>query len=352
MDIAEDILPIYEVFVDGSNIPPETHLDIYGIEVDQDIETVGMFSLLMNAGELDVDSYKWIDSELFRPGSEVKIRMGYSGSLETMIVGEITSLAPEYPEPGAIAFKIQGYDKLYRLGCGRKTRSFRNMKDSEIAVQIAQDWKLTPEVDATDITHEYVLQDNKTDREFLSRRARRIRYEISSENKSLYFQKPKEDKKNTITLTYGDNLIDFYPRLSTIRQTGKVVVRGWSPQEKKEILGEAGIGDETSKMGGKETGGESAGRIAPKAEWFLCEEALATKEDAEGIARAKFNEMALEFITGEGSCIGNPKLKAGEVVELKRLGNRFSGLYYMVSCKHIVGENGYTTYFKVKRSAV
>ena len=125
---AETIIPDYEVLVDGSRIPPETHVEIYGIEVEQDIETVGMFSLFMNAGEFEMEKYRWIDSDIFRPGSEVKIRMGYAGVLETMIVGEITSLSPDYPENGAVIFKIQGYDRLYRLGFGRKTCSFRNIK--------------------------------------------------------------------------------------------------------------------------------------------------------------------------------------------------------------------------------
>lgn len=349
----ESILPVFEVHVNGSKLPPEAHVDILSIEVDQDIDTVDMFSLVMSPGEYEMEkTYKWIDSDLFTIGTEVKINAGYEISLEAIFVGEITSLSPDYSDSGAITLAVEGFDRLYRLGYGRKIRSFRNMKDSDIVTQVARDWKLTPEVDATDITHEYVLQNNKTDREFLIERAQLNRYEVHVENKTLYFRKPKEADSKTITLTYGEDLIDFFPRLSSIRQSSKVVVKGWSPKDKKEVTGEAGAGDETTKMGGEETGGSIAKSIAGETIWSICRENVTTKEEAEQIALSRFNEMALELITGEGSCIGNSSIKAGTVIELKGLGERFSGLYYIVSCKHTITEKGYTIYFNVKRSAV
>ena len=244
----ESLLPDFEVYVDGNKIPPDAQVVLYSTEVDQDIETIGMFSLLMHSGELEMEKYKWIDSDIFRLGSEVKIRIGYGSSVETLLVGEITSFSPDYPDNGAVIFRVQGYDRLHRLGFGRKTRSFRNMKDSDIASQIAQDWKLTPQVDTTDVTHEYILQNNQTDLEFLIDRARPIRYEVRVENKNLYFQKPQEGKGKIVTLTYGETLIDFFPRLTTIHHTSNVTVKGWSPKEKKKLAGEAGIGDEITKM--------------------------------------------------------------------------------------------------------
>jgi len=45
--------------------------------------------------------------------------------------------------------------------------------------------------------------------------------------------------------------------------------------------------------------------------------------------RAIYNSRALEFVTGSGSSIGLPDLRAGRVIELQGLGLRFSGLYYI-----------------------
>ena len=40
-----------------------------------------------------------------------------------------------------------------------------------------------------------------------------------------------------------------------------------------------------------------------------------------------------------------------KLVELKGLGDRFSGMYYVASCVHSLGPGGYYTFFNVRRSA-
>ena len=347
----ETLISDFEIFSSGSKIPPEMHVVVAGVEVNLDVETMGMFSLLLHASERDQNRYVVIDSDQFKPGNEIKIKMGYGSTLETLIVGEITALSPEFAGTGAM-FRVSGYDRLYRLGFGRKIRSFRNMKDSDIAAQIAQDWRLTPQVDATDTTHEYVLQNNQTDREFLAERARRLRYEIRVEDRSLFFQKAKEDGSAVATLTYGETLVDFFPRLTTVNQTSKVEVRGWSVKDKEAVSGEAGTSDTISTMAGQKTGGKISEEIAGQSTCILSGENASTKDEAESMACAALNRAVMEFITGEGRCIGNPDIKAGSVVELKGLGERFSGLYYVVSCNHSIGLRGYYTSFTARRSAV
>jgi phage protein D len=347
------ILPDFEVAVDGAKIPPEAHVVVQDVEVEQDVESIGMFSLLLGAGELENDRYQWIDGDLFRPGSEIRIGIGYGPSLQNLMVGEITGIAPEFPDSGMPLLRVRGYERLYRLGFGRKTRSFRNMKDSDIAAQIAQEWTLTPQTDDSGATHEYVLQRNQTDREFLIDRARLNRYEVSMEDKTLYFRKANEGAGKTVTLTYPVELMDFYPCLSTLQQVSKVQVRGWSAKDKKEITGEAGGGDETSTMGGTETAAKTVKQVAgSEVTRSLCGAAVMSASDAEALANARFNQSAMDYITGEGTSIGNPDIKAGTVIELKNLGARFSGLYYVASCAHRIGALGYTTAFRVRRSAL
>ncbi|HVO84765.1 MAG TPA: contractile injection system protein, VgrG/Pvc8 family [Syntrophobacteria bacterium] len=347
----ETLIADYEIASAGSRIPPEAQALVAGVEVDLDVENAGMFSLLLHAGEREQARYAWIDGDLFKPGTEIKIKIGYGSTLMTMIAGEITALTPEYPDNGAVVLRVRGYDRLYRLGFGRKTYAFRNMKDSDIASQIAQDWSLTPTVDPTDTTHDYVLQCNQTDREFLAERAGRLRYELRVEDRTLYFQKPKEDAAAVTTLTYGETLVDFFPALSTVRQTSKAAVQGWSVKDKKAVAGTAASGDVISTMGGSEVGPKAAERIAGDRVRTLAGENVAAQGEAEALAKAALNRAATEYITGEGSSVGNPDIKAGTVLDLQGLGQRFSGRYYVTACRHTLGGRGYHTHFTVRRSA-
>ena len=88
-------------------------------------------------------------------------------------------------------------------------------------------------------------------------KARRLRYELRVEDRSFFFQKSKEDGSAVATLTYGETLVDFFPRLSTVNQTSKVEVRGWSVKDKEAVSGEAGTTDTISTMAGQKTGGKA-----------------------------------------------------------------------------------------------
>jgi phage protein D len=268
-----------------------------------------------------------------------------------MIVGEVTSLEPEFPEGEARAMKVHGYDLLHRFRRGRKTRSFVKMKDSDIASQIARELNLRTQVDDTQVTHEYVLQNNQTDIDFLLERARRIRYEVVIEDKTLRFRKAANDKGQVVSLEYGFTLRSFYPRLSTMQQVSEVVVQGWDPKTKKAIAGRARQGDELSKMNGSKLGFAISEQAFFKSETVIVDKPIYSEGEALQIAKGKFNDMTVAFITGEGLATGNTDIQAGQVIELKKLGKRFSGLYYVTSATHMVDQTGYTTKFTVQRNA-
>ena len=40
------------------------------------------------------------------------------------------------------------------------------------------------------------------------------------------------------------------------------------------------------------------------------------------------------YVEGYGTCIGDPELRAGTLVEIEGLGKRFSGSYYVTSTEH------------------
>ena len=152
---------------------------------------------------------------------------------------------------------MRGYDRSHRLHKGRKTRTFLQQKDSEIAEQIAGEVGLTGEVVDSKVTHDYVLQANQSDMDFLQERARRLQYEVVVEDKTLHFRPVGNAESELLTITLDDDLLEFSPRLSAMRQVSEVAVRGWDPKEKKEIVGQAKIGDEVSTMGGNTSGGSA-----------------------------------------------------------------------------------------------
>lgn len=343
--------PGFKVLVEGSELPTEAALDVIAVEVSDYVEGASMFMLTLNIRDSESQELKWIDEDLLSEGAEVEVKLGYVDSLQTMIVGEVTSLEPEFNEGEALTMKIHGYDLLHRFRRGRKTRSFTNMKDSDIASQIASELNLRAQVEDTQVVHNYILQHNQTDIDFLLERARRIRYEVVVQDKTLHFRKTANNKGKVVTIEYGFTLRAFYPRLSTMQQVSEVIVQGWNPKTKKAIVGRARQGDEVSKMSGTKLGIAISEQAFFQTQTFIVDTPVYSEGEALQIARGKFNDMTVEFIIGEGLATGNMDIRAGEVIELTKLGQRFSGLYYVTSSTHTVDQTDYTTKFTVERNA-
>jgi phage protein D len=211
---------------------------------------------------------------------------------------------------------------------------------------------LTPAAEETGTQHPYVLQYNATDMAFLVERARRIHFEVLVEAKKLVFRPAAAARPEPTTLTWGRNLRSFNPTMNTLRQVSEVTVRSYDPRTKKEIKGRAGAGDEDTAMGGRQTGPQATERAFNRRnEEIRVVSPMATQEEADQLARAIYNDRALEFVTGNGSSIGLPTLRAGRFVTLDGLG-RFSGPYYVARASHSINASGYLTTFSVKRNSI
>ena len=348
----ERLAPEYRVRINGANLPPQAAADVVAVTVCQDVSAPSMFELRMINRDMNKLKFTWSDDPLFAEGGEVEILMGYAGKLASVMVGEITGLEPEFHAGEVPMLTVRGHDRRHRLLRGRKTRSFTQVKDSDIAVQVAQEAGLSSEAEDTQVTLEYVLQHNQTDWEFLEGRARRLGFEVLVEGKTLKFRPHKNDGSEVLTLTRDADLIEFQPRLSTIGLVGEVVVQGWSPKDKEAITGKASAGDEGTVMGGSKGGPKAADGAFDAAVGTVVDRPVFSQAEADQIARGRLREMALAYVTGEGVAIGRTDLKAGTVIKIEGFGKRFSGLYYLASTRHTYSPaRGYRTELGVRRNA-
>lgn len=328
---------------------------VLSVKVLQDLEAPAMFELKLNSWDTLNSEITWLDSTTLEIGNTVEVELGYrnnkSGTdiVKKLISGEITGLQPEFSEESNPIAIARGYDLLHRLVRGRKTRSFTNMKDSSIASQIAREQGLGARVENSNVQLDYVLQANQTDLEFLLKRGRLIGYELFVEGKDLYFQPPHNNETEVLTLNWGQGIIELYFNLSTMSQVDTIEVYSWNPQQKKTLIGKANRAD---NMQGSTSGSDKTKQAFGQATYSIVKEPVYTQEEADKVAKGQFNDMALDYITGEGTCVGHPELRAGKTIEIKGVGKRFSGLYYVTSATHLYSDDGgYRTEISVRRNA-
>lgn len=341
-------VPDFMVKVDGNALEGELAWQIRGVTVEDHVEFPSMFTVELVGLDTRGADAPWLDDyELFAFGAGVEIALGYMGRLQSLIEGEITALEPEFSE-GLPSMAVRGYDRRHRLQRGRKVRTFVKMKDGDIAAKIAKEAGLSADVATSDVTHEYVVQANQTDLEFLQERARRINYEVGIDGTKLRFRPVANLTSPTMSLAAG--LSEFRARLTVASQVTEAIVRGWDAKEKKEIVAVARTTSVTP-MAGRKSGAALAQDAFGAAQELILTSPVMSRPEADLLAQARMNALGLTLIQGEGVCPGDPQLRAGRVIDIQGIGKRFSGPYYVVSASHRYGSTGYSTYFTVWRNA-
>lgn len=207
---------------------------------------------------------------------------------------------------------------------------------------------MTAEVTTTRPVHAYVLQDNRTDWEFLQDRAQRNGLELQVQGKKLVMKAPPSIEAEGVDLTYGDNLLSFRAQLTASEQVKEVEVRGWDPLKKEEIVGTAKRGEVTTEVEERSSGGDTAKKsFNDSAKVVIAREHIVNLTQATALAQAALNELEQAFITAEGEAIGDPRLRLGSELKIQNAGQRFSGSYFVTAVTHSYGQDGYRNHFSI-----
>jgi phage protein D/phage baseplate assembly protein gpV len=330
--------------VDGNDVQHQIMSRVFNLTVDQHSHLPNMFTIHLYDPGLEL-----LDSGPFDLTREVEISSETPDGEEVVLIkGEITALEPNF-EDGMIAeLLVRGYDKSHRLFRETKRAAYLNKKDSDLASEIAQAGGLQAEIETTNTVYSHIYQHNQSDLVFLTQRAWRIGFECFVDEGKLYFRKPPTGGSG-VTLTWGDDLICFHPRMTLAEQVDEVVVKGWDVERKAAIVGRAEQGSlypqvEESRNGADWAHTFGAGKLV------IVDQPVVSQAEADTLAAARLDEISGAFIEAEGVAWRRPDVKAGRMVTLEALGDRFSGTYLVTNAIHVYNNEGLKTTFKVRGS--
>ncbi len=317
-------------------------------------------------GHFPQASLRWLEDETLQPGSRVEIEMGYAdaddGGRDAAILGEITRSEANFPDSGGVEITVSGHSLFHRLHKKTRTQKFINMNYKQIVAAIAKDHGLSTDVTIDTVSFDYVQQgessSGESDADFLSRLAEEYGCEVFVTQKQLLFRPIGNDRSPVTKLHWGRDLVSFKPTINVNGLRTRVAVRG-QPTDNggdpaDEIEFTATKPPTKAHEMGKELGTEYLKRMleGEDADDQVESFEVRSREEAEKIAKLRFNRNALEFLTGQVTSVGDIRIRGGEVVELDGLGRLFNGKYYVTRATHRIDSSGYQTRFEVKRSGL
>lgn len=356
-------VPYFQVKLRGRPLGQDVVRDILQVSYKDSITEIDSFEISINNWDADQRSFKFSDDDLFNPGKELELWMGYYGRdrLRKMTTGEITSLRPSFPASGGSTLVISGLSLLHRLRKKQESFTYENLTDSQIASKIATRLNMNlhaPNERGDEEKYEYLFQDNQYDIIFLMERARRVGYDLFIEEEeatgakskgTLFFGPSVDVKRVSYRLTYGRSLIEFQPDLTTANQVGKVTVRGWNAKKKTKIEKTVTREALATKGVGKDSDQDAIEASFADREEIITDRPVRTEKEAQTLAKETLERIAKDMIKGTGSTVGLPDLRAGSVLIIDGLGERFSGRYFVTGTTHTIGDGGYTTQFECRR---
>jgi len=340
--------PNVDVFLDGEEVPDH---DFISYVVERDINQPDMASVVLS-NQNDIYTPK------AKIGAKLEIKVGTAS--KSIYVGEILGVEPRYTGGETTKILIRSINKMHRLMRKRKSLTFTDKNDQQILDQVVKDAGLTLEwKHDKNITYKHVYQHNLNGLEFVRMRAARMGCHVWCVDSKIMVKEPDLSNQSGVKLSVdkGGNLRSFTPRMNSAAVLNKVTVKGWNPEKKELITGEATV---TSSPLGSETAVSACSQIGGNEESFTVDHPIWSKEEADALAKARLRDLNLQFITGEAECAGNADLDLGQTVEItanaRESNDNFNGKYYIMGLTHRHTlpkgkDGGFVTVIKLARDA-
>ena len=306
---------------------------------------------------------------LFDVDNTLTVAMGYGpGALDPMFEGEITGVQASFPSGGVPGMTIVAHDYLHRLTVGTHARGFGPLPDALIARILSIENHLLPLIDpAVDVAStalavvNYIFsrsgrkQKAQSDFELLQELSAAYDADFWVEGDVLFVSRffPREYSAR-LTLRWGESLMDFSPSVNTVGQVAAAAMKFTLRELKVSFLvtvswdfdrEAAGI---TVEPGEAVAGAKARGKPA----YTIVDQPIASPGDIATSALTIYHELRKRLnnrLTASGTCIGDPRIRAGAVVRFDGLGPDFSGDYRITSATHTIDSGGYRTAFKARK---
>jgi uncharacterized protein involved in type VI secretion and phage assembly len=342
---SKDHVPLFKILINGQELDPVAMDNVHEIKITNWLRLPDVCALQVGYhAKLDGSPpFQPLDESEFAIGAELEVKLGSMGESTTtsMFLGEIVTVEPDF-HAGGVAMVVRAYDKTHHLMRGRKQRAFQDQTTSDIVGKICREQGISCHAESSGEPHKYLLQHNETDFDFILRMGRRAGFEFTVDAGKAKFGKPTRDAEK-VDLNYPDDLRAFRPRITAVQQVEKVNVRGFNSANKQSVLQTASSPEQLTEAGITRSTIKSK---FPGAVLEIAGQSFASTGEARKLAQASLDQLANAYLAAEGTCDGNPNIKAGVLIKITGVGKNYSGTYRVAKSTHVIrGGGGYVTQF-------
>ena len=370
--------PEFAVLLDGQPIPAELRASILSVRCQTGYEGLDEVELAIANEKL-----RWLDSRMFALDMPLTLKLGYAPDpLVQVFDGEIVAHGATFPSGGMPTMSVTAHDRRHKMAEGNKVRWFAipipsvgnlPLPDVATASIVALENLLIPIFDPVGMALSIILggvdafvavtdpgsaqklirkQDNESDYDFLNRLAAQNGWDLLVQHDgpvgghALRFSSSLDNLRASFTFGYGRSLIDFSPRISKVGQLMTVGGFVWIPAIKMTFT--VTLGFDWDRMALTLSIFPGVVPIGMKPGDYMIQEPLTPTS----LPRKLVSELIPRVnrrLTGSGTVLGEPALRAGDVLRIEGTGEEFGGLYRATSVTHTIDGGGFRTSFGLRK---
>ena len=315
--------------------------EVVSVDIESGINRITTATIVLNDGDMPNQEFPLSDAETFKPGSEIKIQLGYNQTVTDVFSGIVIKHSVRISSSNDSRLVIECRDKAVAMTVARKNAHYEEKKDSDIITQLIGSYSgLSNEVTATTITHKELVQYYCTDWDFMIARAEANGLLVTLDAAKVTVKAPDTSSSPVLTVTYGTDLVDFRAELDARSQLSSVTASGWDLASHAMVQGQAT--PQTLNAQGNITSATLAS-VLNVADFPLQTSVPLDSAALTQWAKAQQIKSGLARIRGHVSFQGSALAKPNALLELAGVGERFNGNVFISKVHHSVADGDWTT---------
>ncbi len=319
------------VLVDGLPIPDSFGLS--SIWILQTVNKIPTAKLTLIDGSAAEQKYEASNSNLFVPGKELVIRMGYDQLEETVFKGIIIKQRVKLLSSLGTQLIVEVKDSAVKMTVGRKNKYFFDKSDSEIIKNIVRDYSadgITANISEPNfgggpspgVVHKEMVQYFCTDWDFIVSRAEASGRLVMVKDGKINIATPDFLQQKAVNVSFGENVYEFDIEVDSRNEYKQVTARSWDNVERK-------VKSETVKTSAITPQGnlsaDDLAQVIGLEDFPLQHSGDLENQELKAWAGSKFMRSRLAKIQGTAKVEGFSEIELGSIIGIENISRRFNG---------------------------
>jgi Rhs element Vgr protein len=329
----------FTILSDGESL--STEHKVLSVIVTREVNRVTAAQIVLLDGNLAESDFPLSNLDTFLPGKEIEIQMGYHGEDETVFKGIVIKQGINFKSGHGSVLVVECRDAAIKLTVGRKNAFFEEVKDADIIEEIVGKHSgLSSDVEATEAEHPGMVQCYTSDWDFIVARAEANGMLVFTEDGTLAVRKPDMSGEPALSLIYGATMYEFDAEMDARTQYAGVNGYSW------DYAGQEAVEAEGADPGLPSQGnmdGDKLSEVIGLESYLLSHGGFVDTPELQAWADSTMMRSRLAKICGRVKCKGFAAINPGDVIELKGVGERFSGNAFVAGVRQEIQSNEWVT---------